>query len=512
MGLGSVLLLGPMAWMLVVCAYRLYLHPLSQYPGPWLARVTRWYSAYHSWKGDIHVDMARCHEKYGRVVRYAPDRLLFDSVQSVHDIYGHSSNAIKAKSYSALLHGAPNILTARDKKQHGKRKRIISQGLSDSKMRALEPKILNQIKIFCDVLYGTPGAATTAGQTSAAAWGSLRNMSKFCDYLAMDIMASIIFSSKYDALSHEEYRWVPDTISESNVRVGVLFQIPEWKGFLKLDKTFFPSSIKARNRFIGFITKVLSTRLSLGKREKCEDIFSSLADARDDAGEGLTLQELQAEAATLIVAGSDTTSTALACLFFYLSRCPDLYQQAAAEVRGTFNDSREICTGPKLNSCVFLRACVDEALRIVPPAGSALWREVLPGGITVDGHHVPAGYDVGVGLYAIHHNPSYFPEPEKFRPSRFLGEATLSHMATAQGKSPKSAYAPFSLGSRSCLGKGLALTELMLTMAMVLYFLDFETVENQDCPESFEVRDHVTAVKDGPMLQFRPAIREKLMA
>lgn len=45
--------------------HRLYLHPLAKYPGPFLAKFTTFYAGYHAWMGDIHIDMWRCHEKYG---------------------------------------------------------------------------------------------------------------------------------------------------------------------------------------------------------------------------------------------------------------------------------------------------------------------------------------------------------------------------------------------------------------------------------------------------------------
>lgn len=323
-------------------------------------------------------------------------------------------------------------------------------------------------------------------------------------------MSSVIFSSKRDALSDSKYRWVPDAISESNVRVSVLFQIPTWKGFLRLDKYLFPDAIKARNRFIGFIQTVLGDRLALAKQGTCRDIFAAIANAKDENGEGFGMHQLGAEAATLIVAGrfdcrycrlsintnvkagSDTTSTALAALFFYLSRHPEAYSRVMSEVRSAFASVDEIHMGATLNGCHYLRACIDEALRLCPPAGSALWRQVLKGGMQVDGQFIPEGYDVGTGLYAVHHNPEHFQNPSKFIPERF----TDPNMSNA-------AFAPFSAGPRSCIGKSLALAELVLTMAHVLFLFDFEKANENDKADMFVTRDHITAIKDGPVLRFR---------
>ena len=65
-----VALLGVSAYVLLVIAYRLTLHPLAKYPGPFLAKITDVYLAYHAWKGDRHLEFYRCHEKYGTRMRY----------------------------------------------------------------------------------------------------------------------------------------------------------------------------------------------------------------------------------------------------------------------------------------------------------------------------------------------------------------------------------------------------------------------------------------------------------
>lgn len=66
-----------------ICTYRLFFHPLSKYPGPLLGRLTRLYGAYHSLYGDGHIDMHRCHLKYGPIVRYGPNKILFNTSQGL---------------------------------------------------------------------------------------------------------------------------------------------------------------------------------------------------------------------------------------------------------------------------------------------------------------------------------------------------------------------------------------------------------------------------------------------
>lgn len=151
-----------------------------------------------------------------------------------------------------------------------------------------------------------------------------------------------------------------------------------------------------------------------------------------------------------------------------------------------------------------------------PSVGSSLAREVQEGGAVVDGEYIPAGCDVGVPIYSIQHHPAYFSDPFTFSPERWLvGEqgSTKDSVALAS-----SAYTPFSMGPRGCIGKGMALTEMMLTMATVLWTLDFKMAIGDSAggdanaawgrhrPNEFQLKDHVTAARDGPVLHFRQRV------
>lgn len=112
----------------------------------------------------------------------------------------------------------------------------------------------------------------------------------------------------------------------------------------------------------------------------------------------------------------------MSSVFFYLSRHPAVYAHLATEIRTTFSAGREIRQGPQLARCKYLRAVLDETLRICPPTPGVMWRRQDPATtrepLVVDGHFVPPGTLVGVGMYSFLHNPAYFPEPFSFRPDR----------------------------------------------------------------------------------------------
>ena len=203
----------------------------------------------------------------------------------------------------------------------------------------------------------------------------------------------------------------------------------------------------------------------------------------------------------------------MAGCFYYLSRNPEAYVKACAEVRRAFTSGDDIRNGPTLTSCVYLRACVEESLRMSPPVGGALWREVCQGDVNIDGEIVPQGYDVGIGIYAIQHNPIYYPEPFVYKPERWIvGDDTTKEAVDRA----RSAFSAFSTGLVGCVGRNLAYLELMVTMARVVWALDFRGVIHDKAPEAkylsrykshreseYWLRDRFTSWKDGPILSFR---------
>lgn len=119
-------------------------------------------------------------------------------------------------------------------------------------------------------------------------------------------MADVVFSAAYNLIGNPRFRYVCEAIDASNVRVSTLIQAPSLAGW-KLDKYVFPSAIKARNRFVKFVSRVVKERME--KTEKpgtgCPDLFSNLVSAKDpETGLGFRPQEIGAESTTLIVAGT----------------------------------------------------------------------------------------------------------------------------------------------------------------------------------------------------------------
>ncbi|KAF4333510.1 isoamyl alcohol oxidase [Fusarium beomiforme] len=435
----------------------------------------------------------------GPVVRYAPSRLLIDTNIAVADIHAHSANTLKSKAYQALVHSAPNTLTIRHKADHARRRRVLSLAFSDAQMNAYQSIVLRHVNSLCGNL----------AEVARLEDGGVVNMSLQSDYFTFDVMSEVIFGMTYNALKDTKYRFVTRALEASNIRIGALVQ----SSLLiigRADRYLFRKSIKGRNRFLGFIGSLLRDR-SKASFADSGNVFSFLEKAKDpDGGSELSKAEIRAECATLVVAGSDTSSSTLAGTLFYLSRNPGAYQRVCQEIRSEFQTYQDIKIGPRLNSCVYLKACIEETLRLSPPVGGALWREVGPGGMTVGPLTLPAGIDVGTGIYSLHHNSNYHPEPFKYSPERWIaGEGSTTSQSVALARS---AFTPFSRGPRSCVGKGFAYHELTLTIAHIIHRFELSAAEDDFAlrhgnqgpggADEFLLRDHVTGARSGPLLHF----------
>lgn len=248
-------------------------------------------------------------------------------------------------------------------------------------------------------------------------------------------------------------------------------------------------------------------------------MFHSLCEAKaKDLGPNKALDdtsEILLEVHQLIMAGSDTTATSLCGIFFYLTRNFRPYAKLVHEIRTTFEAAEDIIDGPKLRSCRYLRACIDEGMRMTPIVPSEFPRVVRSGGTKIDGQKIPAGVTVGTSSYASSFNGEIYHDPAVFRPERWIPDEATG-VTVEEVTRMRSNFNPFSQGTRSCVGKNLALLNIMLTVGRTLYRFDVRKAPDSTIGEGrpelgwgrrdrgqFQLIDGFISLRDGPVVQFR---------
>lgn len=249
-------------------------------------------------------------------------------------------------------------------------------------------------------------------------------------------------------------------------------------------------------------------RTQLGRESK-KDFFYYLLNAKDpETGKGLSTPELWGEANVLMIAGSDTTATTLTATIFYLVRNPHAMTRLKKEVRESFDSIEEIVSGPRLSELTYLKACLDEALRLGPAVPGALPREVMDGGTVVDGLFLPSGTNCGTPIYSIHRQAEYYPEPEAYIPERWIEGATCQTECTSWQTSKEEvelgrrAMCPFSIGPRGCIARSMAFMEMRLTIARMVFLFEMELADRmgEDERGHMALVDHFTGSKEGPKI------------
>ena len=197
---------------------------------------------------------------------------------------------------------------------------------------------------------------------------------------------------------------------------------------------------RARAALDSFLYEEIALRREERAVGERDDVLSLLLQATDEDGRPMTDQELRDELVTVIGAGHETTATALAWAFERLLR----NQPVLERLRDSLMDGDD-----------YLDATIKETLRIRPVITDAARR--LTRGIELAGYHIPAGAMVMPSIAAIHFREDLYPDPERFRPERFLEGATESY-----------AWIPFGGGVRRCIGASFAQFEMRLIMRAIL--------------------------------------------
>jgi cytochrome P450 len=173
-----------------------------------------------------------------------------------------------------------------------------------------------------------------------------------------------------------------------------------------------------------------------------DDVLSMLLAARDEDGQPMTDQELRDELTTLLVAGHETTASALSWTFEQLVRAPAVLARAT---RAAVEDDE-----------AYLEATTKETLRRRPVLPIAQPRRIKQP-VEIGGRTYPAGPAFAPGIYLVHHDPAIYPDPYTFRPERFLESSPGTY-----------SWIPFGGGVRRCLGASFAQLEMTIALKAIL--------------------------------------------
>ncbi|ARK12973.1 cytochrome P450 [Fibrella sp. ES10-3-2-2] len=410
----------------------------------------------------------KLHRTYGRVVRISiggrRQYVLFQPEDVKHVLQENNRNYVRSPAFMVL-------------------KRFLGEGLLTSdgdfwrKQRRLAQPAFHRQKITM--------LAETMVQESAAWVGDLRqldlskpvNISQSYMDVTMLIVCKTLFSTnvegRLDGLSH--------SLETLNVLANKALLSP-----IKVPRTWpTPNNIRynqSLERVNALIYEFIHTRKQTGDRH--DDLLDMLLHATDeDTGESMSEQQLRDECVTLFTAGHETTAVSMAWLTYLLAQHPDVVTRLRTEADAVLGDNVPGKVPPvaAFRTMPYALQVVQEALRLYPPAW-AMSRMALADD-QIGPYRIPKGDTVVVSPYLLHHDPTNWPDPDRFDPDRF-----------AEGRDkdrPTYAYLPFGGGPRLCIGNQFALMEMQILLTFFVRTFDFQLV-------------NAASIKPKPLITLRP--------
>ncbi|KAF1843493.1 cytochrome P450 4A10 [Cucurbitaria berberidis CBS 394.84] len=423
------LFLTPLTLLLIRSLYRVYFHPLSHIAGPLLPKITSLWLHYHAYVGDEASVIHLLHQQYGPYVRVSPDEVDINDADVIPPIYVSKGGFPKAPCYANFdIDGHSTIFSSTNAEYRNSRAKAVVPMFSTKSLRENELAIWGCVDRMVERLIEESQSKRVV------------NVLNLTRSLAIDAVSTHLFRENYDGVSERGPVLSVSAFVDAFVAVGRFFYLPntvfvwvdwavaKWQADRETD-----DSMTLVDRFVG--TLVANTAA------KSTTFPGRLLAA------GLSDSETKAQCKDLVFAGTDSTGMNLATIIRNLALYPGKYERLKKQV-----NANAALGGNALDvqALPYLNAVVKEGLRISMANPTRLPHVVPLSGWTFKDTYFPAGSIVGCSGYELHLNPAVFPEPQSFRPERWL--KTTDEMSKY--------WFAFGAGSRACIARNLATMEL----------------------------------------------------
>ncbi|KAI0509404.1 pisatin demethylase [Xylaria bambusicola] len=432
---------------------------LRHVPGPFLAKFSYLWLARTA--GDyVYRDLCKM---YGPLVRIGPNELTTDDPEflkraaAVRGVYG------KGRWYVGTRFNPYRdvMFTTLDIPAHDKLKSQIGASFKGREIPLLEPGMDEQVKALI----------ANIRQNMSSNPSSVIDLAPLMSYFTMDVITKVAFGQEYGYLKANEdlYSFLKE-VRDNWPKFALMVDIPLVRDILLNPvslKLFGPSVTDSQGmgKLMGIAREYVSKRYDPGAMVQRDLLGSWIRN-------GLTKDQAEAEGLFLIIAGSETTASALRITMLHIITCPRVYIQLKQEIRDAVID-RKVDSPIKFEEAKrlpYLEAVVYEGLRMRPPVPGLFPKSVPPEGDVVNGSFIPGGTVIGMNTSSIFSSTAHFGEDAAiFRPERFY-EADDQKRTELE----KMVELGFGYGRFQCSGKSVAFMELHKVLFELLRTFDFQ--------------------------------------
>ncbi|KAL5372840.1 hypothetical protein PMIN06_012636 [Paraphaeosphaeria minitans] len=463
--LAGVTLLSLLTLGVLYGIYNAFIHPLHRYPGPllWTAYRFPYVVAIHS--GDIHRRLKTLHDKYGPVVRVAPNELSYANASAWRDIYGnrpgHQPFERNRTWFKKMSPDDPHSLMGYSEEAHARQKRVFANSFSEKSLRDQSPVIESYLDSLISQLRARISGQRWADKTV--------DLSQWFVFLMFDISGDLSFGESFGCLSTgKAHPWV-EIAQDFGKGLSLIASVNLYQPLDKLLRHVIPKRIRQRQiahreMSAAMVKKRLSSNI---ERPDWVTPAKKYADSKNALSEG----EWAINMTIIIFAGAETTASALCAITRHLLQNRGALHRVTEEIRSAYATESEIKIASTGN-LPYLNAVINESLRIAPPSAIGVPRVVPKGGDTICGRWVPEGTYVAYNQYSANRQERNFHHPNSFLPERFLDPKSEDDNF--------SSLQPFQTGRHVCIGMKLAYAELRVTLARLLFTFDMRLADEND--------------------------------
>lgn len=466
--------LGLLTTVYIVNKIRVY-YRLAHFKGPFSTGVSDFYHVKTMLSLDFNSTYTNLCETYGPLVRVGPNDLLTSSPALLSHMNSPRAGYTRSEWYYGGIRfkkGDDHVMSLLDDAEHTRRRAKLAAGYSGKENPSLESSIDQTVSQLIHLIRSK--YLSTSSQSRSF------DLAQKINFFTLDTISLISYGESFGDLAADSD--VNSYIAAS--KLGLLINttciaLGLWPIIQHplINPILAPSEKDAigMGRLIGNARKVIESRFAVGDVTEKSDMIASFA------RHGLTQEDVVKESLLQIIAGSDTTSAALATTMLFLLTHPPVYAKLQAEVDSVSVEDTPsgIVPSSQTKNLPYLRAVIKEGMRIHPPVAIQATKCVPPQGdtVTIDGKEVflPGGTNISVATWPLHlHAEIFSPDPKVFRPERWFEEdaGKLNKMNQVHDLT-------FGAGKYQCLGKKIAAMELEKVLFELIRNFDWSLVNPQ---------------------------------
>lgn len=454
------------------------------------------------------------HKQYGPIVRIAPNTLAVDGSIAFPQVFQHRAGKLEWPKQRGFYHAHDeHSLIGGTQDAHRRLRRQLAHAFSDSSMYEQEPVVKKYVDMLCSQL----GARAATGEAfDIVRWLNFTtfDVSLIRDFSASStvrytkialnlgqIIGDLMFADSFHSLEGGDYHpWVLSIFEgvRGGARLRALLEYPFLGPFIRNFGESARLIAKDQENRSMATAKAMARKVQGEMPGGRKDFMTYMLKKNRNGTPGYTDEDILMNSPLLVMAGSETTATSLSGLFYHLGLDQNrhIYHMLVEEILAAFSSQDEIDMKTTA-SLPYLRAVIEENLRMFPPAAETPPR-VSPGA-DLNGEFIPKGVSCSIALVTVEvqkltislqtvisvfqnssfRNPANFADPDSFRPERWLPASHPLYNPLFANDNHDS-FRPFSFGTRDCIGKNLAYSELRVIMSRLLYRFDYTLEPGQE--------------------------------